>query len=196
MTQTLAYDVDAIGSGSNGFGNMNNPLLWLITLGFLGGGNGLGFGRSNEGAGVLAGETQAKLDCLGQQHATLMSQIAKNDTDANFVTLGQAVAETASVQRDTTAAITAQNNDLSRQIADCCCNVRESIQGVRTDIALQTNTLTMNANENTQKILDRMCANEVAAVQAENNKLATQLSEARIIAALGSNGGHGHGANS
>ncbi|QZI86719.1 hypothetical protein SIPHO019v1_50002, partial [Vibrio phage 82E32.1] len=77
VMQTLNTDVDSIGGGFGGMGGFgNNPLLWLITLGFLKGDSGLFGGNGNAGAGVLAGETQAKLDCLAQGQDVIRAQAA------------------------------------------------------------------------------------------------------------------------
>lgn len=189
--QTLNTDVDSIGGGFGGTGFGNNPLLWLITLGFLKGDNVFG-GNNNAGAGVLAGETQAKLDCLAQQHSTLMAQIAKNDTDQNFTTLGLAVDSLAGVQRDSTAAITNQINDLRAQAAECCCETKVAIQEVNTNIAQQTATLTASGLANTQRILDKLCDNELALKESEIRRLQDALQTQTIIANCN---GHSNGGN-
>ena len=100
MTQNLAYDIDSVGGaggyGMNGFGS-GNPLLWLVTLAFLRG-DGFGFGGGgNEGAaGVLAGQTQAKLDCLTQGQSYLAQQAADNNISAQFNDQSRALNDLAS----------------------------------------------------------------------------------------------------
>lgn len=180
-------DVDSIGGnggmGGFGMGGGSNPLLWLITLGFLKGDNGglLG-GGGNAGAGVLAGEAQAKLDCLAQQHSTLMAQIAKNDTDQNFTTLGLGIDSLGNIQRDATAAVTNQINDLRAQAAECCCENRVAIQGVNTNIAQQTATLQAAGLQNTQNILDKINDNALAVKDSEIRRLQDDLQTQTILA--------------
>lgn len=194
MAQSLNYDLDAIGGGGGfgGFGGANNPLYWLIILGFLKGDNGLFGGNGNQaGAGFVAGETQSKLDCLAQQHTTLMQQIAKNDTDQNFVTLGTAIDSLAGIQRDATAAITAQNNDLSRQLADCCCDLKTGQQAIQTAIAMQTNELSVQATANTQRLADLINANTVEAKNDRIRELEQNAQTATIAAVVRDTcGGH------
>jgi hypothetical protein len=181
--QTLNTDIDSIGGGYGGVGGSSNPLLWLITLGFLKGNDGL-FGGGNQGAGVLAGETQAKLDCLSQGQNQLRDQIADNGISRQFESLGTAMAELAGISRDNTAAVTGQINDLARQNAECCCELKAGQQAIQTSIAMQTNELNVVANANTQRIMDKLCEQANAVLQQDNDRLRQQLSEQTIISAL------------
>ena len=185
------FDVDSIGGGGFGGGlGGNNSVLWLLLL--LGKD---GFGNNKEaGAGYIAGENTSKLDCLSQQHQTLMNQIAKNDTDQNFTTLGLAVDSLGNVQRDATAAVTNQINDLRAQAAECCCENRVAIQGVNTNIAMQTATLTASGLSNTQAILNKLCDNENAIAQSEIRRLQDALQTQTILANC-NGGGNGGGNN-
>ena len=182
--------------GFGGFGGMNNPLLWLITLGFLRGNGGLFGGDNNSqnaGAGVLAGETQAKLDCLAQQHQTLSNQISNGDNVARFQAISNQIATLEGVGRDSTAAITNQLNDLRAQAAECCCETKVAIQGVNTAIAQQTATLAAEGLANTQKILDRMCAGDLELKNAEIRNLQQELQTQTIIANCHGHHGGGNG---
>ena len=182
--QSLNTDIDSIGGGMGGFGNGSNPLLWLITLGFLKDGS-LGGGNNNSGAAnVLAGETQAKLDCLSQQHQTLQSQLTQQSMDARFTSLGLGITELAGIERDNAAAFTNTLNDLRAEAAKCCCETQLGIQGINTSIANQTAVLTATGQANTQKILDRMCANEITSLTADNVRLQSQLNKAEILEAI------------
>lgn len=201
MAQTLNYDLESVGGGGmGGFGN--NPLLWLITLGFLKDGNGLG-GNSDSGAGVLAGQTQAKLDCLQQGHTALSAQLA-NQTEANRFGLlnGQlnelqgisrdGTSELAGIQRDATAAIVNTINDLRAEQAKCCCETQLGIQKVDSSIQTQTTQLVAAGLANTQAILDKMCDTAQQALMTENDRLRSELNKSEILAAVNSRG-HGHG---
>tara|TARA_R110002012_G_scaffold65111_3_gene170811 strand:+ start:1439 stop:2095 length:657 start_codon:yes stop_codon:yes gene_type:complete len=195
--QSITSDIDSIGGGMGGMGMGgfgNNPLLWLITLGFLRGDGGLFGGNNNNnaqsaGAGVLAGETQAKLDCLAQQHQTLSNQITNGDNVARFQAVSNQITNLEGVSRDGVAAVTNQINDLRAQAAECCCDTKVAIQEVNTNIAQQTATLAAEGLANTQRILDRLCAGDLALKDAEIRRLQDSLQTQTIIANC--HGGHG-----
>lgn len=194
-------DMESIGSGGGfgGFGGAgSNPLLWLITLGFLKGNDGL-FGGNNNAAGVLAGETQAKLDCLQQGHNALADQIAEHTNGTRFLALNdqlselQAIqrastSELASIQRDATSAIVGVINDLRAEQAKCCCETQLGIERIRNDVSAQTGALVSAGLANTQAILDKMCSNQITALTQENNRLQSELSKAEILEAISAKG--------
>ncbi|AUR98999.1 coil containing protein [Vibrio phage 1.259.O._10N.286.48.F4] len=170
--QTLNTDIDSIGGGLGGVGGGNNQLLWLLLLlkdGSLGGSNGA---------------DSAKLDCLSQGQSQLRDQIADNAISRQFESLGAAMAELAGISRDSTAAVTGQINDLSRQNAECCCELKAGQQAIQTSIAMQTNELNVVANANTQRIMDKLCDQANAVLQQDNDRLRQQLSEQTITSAL------------
>ncbi|QGH72770.1 MAG: hypothetical protein [Podoviridae sp. ctLUJ1] len=188
-------DADSLG-GMNFGGTGNNPLLWLITLGFLRGNDGFFGNNNNQGAaGVLAGETQAKLDCLQQGHNALSAQLSEQTTGNRFIALNTQIneiqgiqrastSELAAIQRDATASIVATMNDLRAEQAKCCCETQLGIERVRNDIAAQTGALVAAGLANTQAILDKMCANQITSLTAENNRLQSELSKAEILQAI------------
>jgi hypothetical protein len=188
-------DTDSLGGMSFGGGAGSNPLLWLITLGFLKGNDGFFGGNNNGAAGVLAGEAQAKLDCLQQGHNALSAQLTEQTTGNRFVALNNQInevqgiqrastSELAGIQRDATAAIVNTINDLRAEQAKCCCETQLGIERVRNDIAAQTGTLVAAGLANTQTILDKMCATQIAALTAENNRLQSELSKTEILQAI------------
>lgn len=164
-------------------GNGTNPLLWLITLAFLGGDRGL-LGGNNNGAGVIAGENSAKIDCLQQGQAQLAEQLRQQTSIAAFQGINDQLISLAGIQRDSTAAVTGQVSDLRAQLAECCCDLRAGQQATQTAIAMQTNELNNTANANTQRIVDLLCEQAKAVLQQDNDRLRQQLSEQTIIAAL------------
>lgn len=168
MSVNSTFDVDSIGGGMGGLGGLGGagafPLWLLIFLGLgRNGDNGLfgGGGGNNQGAGFVAGETQSKLDCLSQGQNSLAEQLRQQSDNFRFDGLNQNINNLAGIQRDATAAITAQNNDLSRQLADCCCDLKVGQQAIRTDIAMQTCDINANTNAGVQRIVDLVNANTV-----------------------------------
>ena len=196
MGTTYSPDVDVIGSGG-GFGGLGGLaggsggfLTLLILFGLFGGGFGNGFGNKNQdtgavaGSGVLAGETQAKLDCLSKGQSSIEQQIAFNRSNDQFAALGSQITDLAGIQRDATFAVTQQNNDLSRQLASCCCDIKVGQQALATDMAMQTATLQAAGLENTQKILDKISDTQIQALQTENNRLVNAANTNSVIAAI------------
>ena len=190
--QSIDTDVQSLGSQggyglfSNGYGGFN-PLIWLITLGFLRGRGGfLGDddGGGGAAAGVLAGQTQSKLDCLSQQHQTIQGQLAEQNTGFRFSELNNSLSQLLNVNREVGDIISRESNATQRQLAECCCDIRREIALVNTAIALQTNEINMKSSENTQKILDRLCQNQVTGLQTDNANLRADLNKAEIIAEL------------
>lgn len=185
--QSLNTDIDSIGGGfGGGFGS--NPLLWLITLGFLKGNDGL-FGNGNQGAGVLAGETQAKLDYLSQGQNTLQHQIANAADAERFGNISNQIDVLAQVSRGIQDTVFRENAAAQRQLSECCCDLKSGQQSIKTDIAMQTATLEASGLRNTQAILDKLCANESAVKDAEIRRLQDQLQTQTIIAQCGGKGG-------
>lgn len=202
--QSLDVDTQSIGGGGGfggfgGGGGGSNPLLWLVTLAFLRGGSGFGLGgdNNNDGggsaAGVLAGQTQSKLDCLQQGHNTLMGQISEQSQAGRFAILNQQISELAGISRDGTSAVTNQINDLARQSAECCCDIKTGQVEIRNTIAQQTSVLLADSNQNTQTILDKIANGEIRSLQTENDRLRSEAATQAIINAIDDDKGHGHG---
>lgn len=170
------------GLGSDGFSN--NPLMWLITLGFLSRNGGLLGGGGGEVASAASIANSAKIDCLQQGQTALADRIASQSDEFRFQNMTTNINNLADIERATQDTIFRETAAVQRQLAECCCEIKEGIQGVNTAIALQTNTLTMNANANTQKILDALCNNQIEALRTDNNNLRSNLNKAEIIAAI------------
>lgn len=189
-------DIESIGGGGmGGFGA--NPLLWLITLGFLKGNDGFfgGNGNAVPGAGVLAGETQGKLDCLQQQHAQLSAQIASNNQANQFQSIAQLINSVGESGRDGRFALNQQINDLRQQLADCCCSINDNVNEVQTQIAQQTSTLLFDSATQTQKILDKLCDQETQRNRTVINDLERQLQTQTILNQCNCNGSSSNGTN-
>ena len=86
-------------------------------------------------------------------------------------------------------------NALQSQLANCCCETREAIQGVNYNMAQNTcalqNTMNNNTrdiiesqNAGTRAILDYLCNEKISSLQAENNDLRRAASQDRQSALL------------
>lgn len=88
-------------------------------------------------------------------------------------------------------------NALQAQISDCCCGVQRAIDGVNYNMATNTCAITNQMNNNTRDIiesqnagtraiLDYLCQDKIATLQAENQSLklaASQADQNNFIAA-------------
>lgn len=88
--------------------------------------------------------------------------------------------------------------DLSRQLSDCCCTTQRAIDGVNYNMAKNTcdlqNTMNMNTrdllenqNTNTRAILDFLTKDKIETLQAENQTLRFQASQAQQNAFITAN---------
>ena len=147
------------GNGWNdGCGMGGGWFAWILLFALFGG-NGFGFG--NRGNTV----TEADL-CNANSFSELKNSVGRmNDQQA-------------AIARQTDNAIcqlgyqALQNtNTLSSQIADCCCTTQRAIDSVKFDMANYSAATNAAITAGTQKILDKLCADQTAALQARVQSL-------------------------
>lgn len=194
--------------GNNGNNWNDGSWLWFLIVVFAifgGWGNGFGgFGGANGGVGseIQRGfDNQAvvsKLDgisnglCDGFYAMNNSMLTGFNGINTNIMQTGYGIQQ--AVNADTVANM--QNaNALQSQLANCCCETREAIQGVNYNMATNTCALqnTMNSNTRdiidsqqagTRAILDYLCNEKISSLQAENNDLRRAASQDRQSALL------------
>lgn len=195
--------------GNNNGNNWNDgSWLWFLIVVFAifgGWGNGFGgFGGTNGGVGseIQRGfDNQAvisKLDgisnglCDGFYAMNNSMLTGFNGINANIMQTGYGIQQ--AVNADTVANM--QNtNALQSQLANCCCETREAIQGVNYNMATNTCALQNTMNNNTRdiidsqqagfrSILDYLCQDKIATLTAENNDLRRAASQDRQNALL------------
>ena len=115
-----------------------------------------------------------------------------NGVNTNIMQTGYGIQQ--AINADTIANM--QNtNALQSQLANCCCETREAIQGVNYNMATNTcalqNTMNTNTrdiiesqNAGTRAILDYLCNEKISTLQAENNDLRRAASQDRQSALL------------
>ena len=115
-----------------------------------------------------------------------------NGINTNIMQTGYGIQQ--AVNADTVANM--QNtNALQSQLANCCCETREAIQGVNYNMATNTCALQNTMNNNTRdiidsqnagfrSILDYLCQDKIATLTAENNDLRRAASQDRQNALL------------
>ena len=194
--------------GNNGNNWNDGSWLWFLIVVFAifgGWGNGFGgFGGTNGGVGseIQRGfDNQAvisKLDglsnglCDGFYAMNNSMLTGFNGINTNIMQTGYGIQQ--AINADTVANM--QNtNALQSQIANCCCETREAIQGVNYNMATNTCALQNTMNNNTRdiidsqqagfrSILDYLCQDKIATLTAENNDLRRAASQDRQNALL------------
>ncbi|EPW7384745.1 TPA: hypothetical protein ACMD15_003406 [Vibrio cholerae] len=193
MAITYEPNIESVGfgGGMGGFGGAGyNPLLWLITLGFLRGNGGF-FGDNNGAnantlgaAGVIAGENSAKIDCLAQGQNMLAEQLRQQSDNFRFDGLNNQISELAGIARDGQFQNTMLINNLSSQLSQCCCDLRTGQANLATAIQMQTNDLLVNANNNTQRIVDLITSQSIESKNERISELERQAQTATLAALI------------
>ena len=195
--------------GNNGNNWNDGSWLWFLIVVFaIFGGWGNGFGGFGGGTnGGVGSEIQrgfdnqavvSKLDgisnglCDGFYAMNNSMLTGFNGINTNIMQTGYGIQQ--AVNADTVANM--QNtNALQSQLANCCCETREAIQGVNYNMATNTCALQNTMNNNTRdiidsqnagfrSILDYLCQDKIATLTAENNDLRRAASQNRQNALL------------
>ena len=205
----------ATGNGRNNDGMFGGDGAWWLIVLFLfvfcGWGNN-GWGNNGNGGGYVAtAATQADIQ-RGFDNSAVISKLdgisnglcdgfysmnngmltGFNGINTNIMQTGFGIQQ--AINADTVANM--QNtNALQTQLANCCCETREAIQGVNYNMAQNTcalqNTMNNNTrdllenqNSNTRAILDYLCQKETADLRAENQALKLAASQSNQNAVL------------
>ena len=195
-------DIAAVTGGNRNDGAWGDGGWWVLIILFalFGGWGGYGFGGNGGGGYTATAATQADIQ-RGFDNSAVISKIdgitnglcdgfyaVNNGMLTGFNTIQQAI------NADTVAGM--QNaNAIQSQLANCCCETREAIQGVNFNMAQNTcalqNTMNNNTrdiidsqNAGTRAILDYLCQDKIATLQAENNDFRLAASQDRQNALL------------
>lgn len=203
-------DIAAVtGNNRNNDGMWGDGAWWIVILLIFGWGNNGwgGFGGNGNGAGYTDSAIQrgfdnqaviSKLDgisnglCDGFYAMNNSMLTGFNGINTNIMQTGYGIQQ--AVNADTVANM--QNtNALQSQLANCCCETKEAIQGVNYNMATNTCALqnTMNSNTRdiidsqqagTRAILDYLCTKENADLRDKVQKLELSASQDRQNALL------------
>ncbi len=189
------------GGTSGGFGGFGDNGAWWIIILFLfifcGWGNN---GWGGNGSGAQGYDTRADIqrsfDTSGI--VTKLDGITQGICDSTYA-LNSAITNGFS---NTNMGMMQGFNGVERgfcqlgsQLANCCCETREAIQGVRYDLATQacdtrntiqttTRDIIDNQNANSRAILDFLTQDKIATLQAENQSLKLAASQSNQNAVL------------
>lgn len=210
-------DIAAVTGNNRYDGFLGGDGIWAIIVfamifGWGGFGNGWGNGRNGGATPFASGaltqadlqrgfDTQSivgKLDgitngiCDGFYAVNNSMLTGFNGINTNIMQTGYGIQQ--AINADTIANM--QNtNALQSQLANCCCETREAIQGVNYNMSQNTcalqNTMNTNTrdiidsqNAGTRAILDYLCKEKISSLQAENNDLRRAASQDRQSALL------------
>lgn len=198
--------VAPISYGNNGgFGGFGDDWLALIVIlalfgGYGNGGFGFGGGFGGGRGCVEPCATQADVRAAVDQQ-TLISKLDQQTyglADSTYALNSTLMSEFRGVDNAIcTLGYNVQNgfNTLGHQISDCCCATQGAIKDVRYDLATQacdtrqaiatsTRDIIDNQNCNTRSILDFLVNDKLSTLQAENQELRLQASQAKQNAYL------------
>lgn len=173
---------------NNGFGNGWEGLIGLALVASLFGGWGNGFGFGGRGGsygtpattsdlanGFAQNTLQRGIDDIILGQATMQNFV--NQGFAGLSSVINAGTNTISQGICTLGYNTAnQFAGLSRELSDCCCNLRGAIADVKYANEKQTSDLIINQNANTQRIIDYLTTEKIASLQSENATLKGRIS--------------------
>lgn len=202
----LVANID--GNNNNGWGGDGGWLWFIVVIFAIFGGWGGGFGGFGGGTnGGVGSEIQrgfdnqavvSKLDgitnglCDGFYAMNNSMLTGFNGINTNIMQTGYGIQQ--AINADTIANM--QNtNALQSQLANCCCETREAIQGINYNMATNTCALQNTMNNNTRDIIDSQQAgtraildfltqDKIATLTAENNDLRRAASQDRQSALL------------
>lgn len=205
-TSPSLADIAAVTGNNRNDGMWDNGAWWIVILLIFGwggfgnfGGNGMNGGVGSEVQrgfdtqaiiGKLDGINSGLCDGFYAQNTAIMNGF--HGVDNAICNLGY---QTQQGFNTTNIALMQGQNALQSQLANCCCETREAIQGVNYNMATNTcalqNTMNNNTrdiidsqNAGTRAILDYLCQDKIAALQAENNDLRRAASQDRQNALL------------
>lgn len=157
MSEYSLSDLAAV-TDNNGFGGNMFGYIFLFALLFG------GFGNMSRGNVATTEDLANGFNFNGLQNKTNEILAAVNTegrtTDNAICTIGYQTLE--------------QSKNLSQQISDCCCNTQRAVDSVKFDMANYASATNLSIIENTQKVLDKLCAQENAQLQARVNQLELQ----------------------
>lgn len=180
-------------NGNGAFGN-NGDWAWIIVLFLIFGWNGFGRNGSNgNGGGTVDGYVLAtdfanlerKID--GVNNGICDSTFALNNTMTNgFANLQNTLCQGFN---GLNVAYLQGTNNIQSQLASCCCDVREGIQGVNYNISQTACGLQNTMNMNTRDIVDTVNANyralhdEIVAnrIEDKNAQITAQQNEINAL---------------
>lgn len=200
VPMTMPVQPANTGNNGGGFGWGGDGAWWIIILflfvfcGWGNGGFGGGYGNGVNGAGFQGYATRADIN-EGFAMNNLQSginAIQQGICDAtyaltNAVNSGFSTTQMSMMQGFN--GVQSQICNLGAQLAQCCCDIRASIQDVRYEMAQNTCNITNQMNNNTRDVLENQNSNTRAIIDwlcqekidAKNEKIAEQAAQIQAL---------------
>lgn len=191
-TETTMQVQPVYGNGNGGFGWGGDWASWIILFLIFGMFGWGGFGGYGNGGGINMPSGQGWATRADINEGFALNNLESGQRDVlGSVTSGFHGVDNAICQlgyqtqqgfNNTNVALMQGQNALATQIANCCCETREAIQGVNYNLATQacgtrntiqnsTRDIIDNQNANSRAILDFLTQDKIATLQAENQSL-------------------------
>jgi hypothetical protein len=165
----------AYGNGNNGF--FGGDGAWIILLLLLGwGNNGNGFG-GNGNNNLFPWMNQSNQISNGFQNAAMGDQLTAIQSAINDLGVAN-LQQSFNVQ----TAMCQGFNGVQSQLANCCCENRLASADLKYTIATENCADRQAIADGIQKIMDKLCDQELQAERRENANLRTQLNMASLAA--------------
>ena len=170
------------GGGFGGFGDGNG--WWILLLFILMGGWGGNFGGGFGGDNFYPWMNQSNQISSGFQNQMLNDSITGIQNSINGITAQLSNNQMAELERSFGVQSALQN---------CCCENRAATADLKYTVATEAcadraaisdalRTVIAESNSNTQKILDKICANEIEMLRSRNAELQTQVNMQALAA--------------
>ena len=188
-TETTMQVQPVYGNGNGGFGWGGDWASWIILFLIFGMFGWGGYGNAG-GVNNPAGQGWATRADINEGFALNNLESGQRDilgsVTSGFHGVDNAICQlgyqTQQGFNNTNVALMQGHNALATQLANCCCETREAIQGVNYNLATQacytrntiqnsTRDIIDNQNANSRAILDFLTQDKIATLQAENQSL-------------------------
>ena len=191
-TETTMQVQPVYGNGNGGFGWGGDWASWIILFLIFGMFGWGGFGGYGNGGCINTPSGQGWATRADINEGFALNNLESGQRDIlGSVTSGFHGVDNAICQlgyqtqqgfNNTNVALMQGHNALATQLANCCCETREAIQGVNYNLATQacdtrntiqnsTRDIIDNQNANSRAILDFLTQDKIATLQAENQSL-------------------------
>ena len=158
---------------NGGFGDGMGNGWWIILLFlFMGFGNGFGGFGNNNAAGFVGADVQRGFD-----QSSIMSGIngiQSTMTSSQMADMNQVFGIQTSILQGF--------NGVQNQLAQCCCDNKTATLQTQAVVQNEGNLTRLAIQNQTQAILDKMCAQEIETLRTNNENLRTQLAMANLAA--------------
>lgn len=164
--------------GNNGFGGFGGDLGWLIIILLFFTGMGGGFGGNN-GANMYPWFNQADITTNGFQNLTTQNQISSigNGVDSLQLAMINGFNSVEQGANNRQMANMQTSFNLQSQLSQCCCDNRMATVQTQNIVQSEGAATRLAIQNQTQQILDKLCALEI---DAKNDKIAELQNQLNI----------------